>query len=87
LCFIPRLLENWSGTTLYYQGSFVSFYFNRQANGLYGYDTSLVLYNPPTRSWSFDPNFTQGPQWLPPITPVLRTINTTGFSQLLMPNQ
>ena len=89
----PRLLENWGGT-LNYMGSFVSFYYARQALGLYGYSNSSVsggsgpvLYKPPTRNWTFDGNFSDGPQWLPPDTPSLRTINTTGFSQMLMPNQ
>ncbi len=89
----PRLLENWGGT-LNYMGSFVSFYYARQALGLYGYSNSSVsggsgpvLYKPPTRNWTFDSNFSDGPEWLPPDTPKLRTINTTGFSQMLMPNQ
>lgn len=93
----PHLLEDWQagGTQdLNYMGSFVSFYFSRQALGLYGYSNTgvtgglgPVLFNPPTRNWSFDTNFSTGPQWLPPDTPLLRTINTTGFSQMLMPTQ
>ncbi len=89
----PRLLEAWGGA-LNYMGSFVSFYFNRQAVGVYGFEgatitggSSYVLFNPPTRNWAFDTNFTIATQWLPPITPVLRTINTTGFSQMLLPTQ
>jgi PilX N-terminal len=93
----PRLLEDW-GQGLNYMGSMVSMYFNRQAVGLYGYSNNAtasplpvgqgpVLYKPPTRNWSFDTNFTKGVTWLPPLTPVLRSINTTGFSQMLMPTQ
>jgi hypothetical protein len=68
-------------------GSMVSFYFNRQGVGLFGYSGDSTVYDPPGRLWSFDTNFTKGPTWLPPATPVLRTINTTGFSQMLMPTQ
>jgi hypothetical protein len=78
-----RYIENWGGDTLTYEGSLVSFYFSRQAVGLYKGNP----YSPPTRVYSFDNNFTQGPQWLPPRTPSLRTVNTIGFSQMLMPTQ
>lgn len=83
---LPRFSENWTNTSCYYMGSLVSFYFNRQANGSYD-DGTAVIYSPPARAWSFDTNFTTGPSWLPPDTPVLRTINTTGFSQMLLPTQ
>jgi hypothetical protein len=78
-----RYIENWGSATLNYQGSLVSFYYNRQAVGLY----KSISYSPPNRVYAFDGNFTQGPQWLPPRTPTLRTVNTTGFSQMLMPTQ
>jgi len=78
-----RYIENWGGDTLTYEGSLVSFYFSRQAIGLY----KGTPYSPPSRQYAFDNNFTQGPQWLPPRTPSLRTVNTTGFSQMLMPTQ
>ncbi len=78
-----RYIENWSGDTLTYEGSLVSFYFSRQAIGLY----KGTPYSPPSRTYAFDNNFTQGPQWLPPRTPSLRTVNTIGFSQMLMPTQ
>jgi hypothetical protein len=96
-----RFLENWAPPTnkgypaaaavatgqqtLFYEGSMVSFYFNHQAVGLY--KGSAATYSPPNRQYSFDTNFTLGPQWLPPRTPTLRSINTTGFTQLLMPTQ
>ena len=79
-----RYLEGW-GANLYYQGSLVSFYYSRQANGTY--KCCNTVYSPPTRVYSFDSTFTQGPQWLPPRTPSLRTVNTIGFSQMLMPTQ
>jgi len=81
-----RFLENWSGVKCYYDGSLVSFYYNRQGVGTYKGDVNNT-YQPPSRQYQFDTNFTQGPQWLPPLTPVLRSINTIGFSQEIMPTQ
>jgi hypothetical protein len=79
-----RYLENW-GSTLHYEGSLVSFYYNRQAVGTY--KSSSQVYGAPTRDYHFDTNFTLGPQYLPPNTPTLRSVNTTGFSQQLLPSQ
>jgi hypothetical protein len=79
-----RYVENWGPATLNYEGSLVSFYYSRQAIGLY---KGAPVYSPPNRIYDFDSNFTQGPQWLPPRTPTLRTVNTIGFSQMLMPTQ
>lgn len=79
-----RYLEG-NGGTLYYEGSLVSFYYNRQAIGLY--KCCNTVYGAPARTYSFDSNFSNGPQWLPPITPQLRSINTIGFSQDLLPTQ
>jgi hypothetical protein len=79
-----RFLEQW-GVNGYYDGSMVSFYFNRQGVGTY--KTGNYVYSPPVRVYQFDQNFTLGPQWLPPNTPVLRSINTIGFTQMLMPTQ
>jgi hypothetical protein len=75
-----RYVENWGPASLNYQGSLVSFYYARQAVGLY---KGAPVYSPPNRIYAFDGNFTQGPQWLPPRTPTLRTVNTIGFSQVL----
>jgi hypothetical protein len=79
-----RYIENWGPATLNYEGSLVSFYYSRQAIGLY---KGGPVYSPPSRIYNFDSNFTNGPQWLPPRTPTLRTVNTIGFSQMLMPTQ
>lgn len=79
-----RYLEAW-GAPLYYEGSIVSFYYNRQNIGLYKCCTTV--YSPPNRVYSFDNNFILGPQWLPPRTPSLRSVNTIGFSQELLPTQ
>jgi hypothetical protein len=78
-----RFLEVWPAC--YYQGSLVSFYYNRQGTGVY--KTGGAVYSPPDRHYTFDQNFTLGPQYLPPRTPSLRSINTIGFSQELLPTQ
>ena len=78
-----RFLEVWPAC--YYQGSLVSFYYNRQGTGVY--KTGGAVYSPPDRHYTFDTNFTLGPQYLPPRTPSLRSINTIGFSQELLPTQ
>ncbi|HKS81328.1 MAG TPA: PilX N-terminal domain-containing pilus assembly protein [Candidatus Acidoferrales bacterium] len=80
-----RYLEGWGGSSLYYDGSMVSFYYSRQSVG--PYKCCTTVYGPPDRQYAFDTNFTLGPQWLPPNTPVLRSINTIGFTQMLMPTQ
>jgi hypothetical protein len=77
-----RFLEGWNGT-LNYRGSIVSLYYNRQAVGPY---RGGVVYSPPTRGYAFDTNFLN-PLLLPPRTPMFRDVNTTGFTQLLLPNQ
>jgi hypothetical protein len=67
---------------LNYRGSIVTFYFNRQAVGTYRCCTTV--YSPPTRAYSFDTNFLD-PARLPPLTPMLRDLNTLGFSQEVRP--
>jgi hypothetical protein len=79
-----RYLENWNGTTLFYEGSIVSMFYARQATGLF--NSGGNNYSPPTRGYSFDVNFLN-PTLLPPRTPMFRDINTTGFTQLMLPTQ
>ena len=79
-----RYLESWSGDTLNYRGSIVSFFFSRQATGTYKCCTTV--YGPPTRGYTFDTDFLV-PALLPPGTPMFRDINTLTFRQLLRPNQ
>jgi hypothetical protein len=82
-----RFLEHWNGapgTTLFYEGSIVSLFYSRQANGLF--NSGNNNYSPPTRGYQFDVNFLN-PTLLPPRTPMFRDINTTGFTQLLLANQ
>jgi len=80
-----RYLETWpNNATLNYEGSLISLFYSRQAVGLFNSGTNN--YNPPTRAYSFDANFLD-PALLPPRTPMFRDINTTGFTQILLPNQ
>ncbi|HXX70707.1 MAG TPA: PilX N-terminal domain-containing pilus assembly protein [Candidatus Acidoferrum sp.] len=79
-----RYIENWGGQTLYYQGSIVSMWYNHQAVGLY--KCCNTVYSPPSRGYQFDTNFLT-PSLLPPLTPMLRTVNTIGFTQMLLPTQ
>jgi hypothetical protein len=78
-------LEDWGGINAIYKGSLVSFYYNRQGVGTY--KTDDTVYSPPNRLYSFDTNFALGPSFLPPRTPVLRSVNTIGFSQEILPTQ
>jgi len=80
-----RYVENWGASTLYYKGSLVSFYFNVQ--GIGPYKCCNTVYSPPNRQYTFDVSFTNGPQWLPPRTPTLRSINTIGFTQEILPTE
>jgi hypothetical protein len=79
-----RYIENWGGQTLNYRGSIISMYYNRQAVGLY--KCCNTVYSPPTRGYNFDTEFLT-PSNLPPRTPLFRDVNTTGFTQLLLPTQ
>jgi hypothetical protein len=80
-----RYIENWGPATLYYRGSLVSFFYSAQ--GIGPYKCCNTVYSPPTRRYTFDQNFTNGPQWLPPRTPTLKSINTVGFTQETLPTQ
>ncbi|MFN8062277.1 MAG: hypothetical protein U0Q12_24205 [Vicinamibacterales bacterium] len=73
-----RYIQDWGGQTLWYRGSIISFYPNRQAVGTYKCCTSV--YSPPTRGYNFDVEFLQ-PTLLPPRTPMFRDVNATGFTQ------
>ncbi len=81
-----RYIENWgtNNTTLWYRGSIVSLYFNRQATGTFKCCT--VVYSPPGRGYNFDTSFLN-PTLLPPRTPLFRDVNTTGFTRLMLPGQ
>jgi hypothetical protein len=81
-----RQLEDWSGNTLTYRGSIVSFYISRQATGIFKYEGGDIYVAPGTRNFTFDDDFLI-PSKLPPGTPMFRDVNTLTFRQLLRPNQ
>jgi hypothetical protein len=62
----PRFLENWSGKTLYYNGSMVVMFQSTIATAPWGSNSDT--YNPPIRQWAFDTNFNVEAE-LPPGTP------------------
>ncbi len=79
-----RFLENWGGQTLWYKGSVVSFYYSRQATGVYKDGLNNTVYSPPSRGYNFDSEFLT-PSLLPPRTPLFRDVNTIGFTQTILP--
>ncbi len=81
-----RYVENWSTSVpSYYLGSMVSTYYDHQAVAIWKCCNGSV-YNPPQRNYTFDQDF-QTPAKLPPLTPMLRDINTIGYTQLMLPTQ
>jgi hypothetical protein len=79
-----RYIENWGGQNLHYEGSLISLYVSHQAISVF--KCCSTVYSPPARDYNFDVEFLQ-PQLLPPRTPLFRDVNTTGFTQLLLPQQ
>jgi hypothetical protein len=59
-------------------------YYSHQGVGTY--KCCNTVYSPPVRAYQFDTNFLT-PNLLPPLTPMLRAINTIGFTQILLPTQ
>jgi len=81
-----RYVEDWSGETLYYVGSLASFYYARQATGIYKYNFNNVVYQPPTRNYTFDTDF-QSISKLPPGTPRFTDVNALSYYQSVLPSQ
>jgi len=77
-----RYIENWGNNNLWYEGSIVSMFYNHQAVGTFKCCTNV--YSPPTRQYQFDTNFLT-PSELPPLTPMLRLVNTIGSTQMILP--
>jgi hypothetical protein len=67
-----RLLENWSGNTLTYNGSIVVMFPSQYATN-YQVPPNNGYYNAPTRAWGFDSNFAQQ-GGLPPLTPQSKAV-------------
>ncbi|ABF41004.1 hypothetical protein Acid345_2003 [Candidatus Koribacter versatilis Ellin345] len=77
-----RYIENWGSASLYYEGSMVSLYYSRYGTG--AFKCCTTVYSPPTRKYSFDPNFLT-PSLLPPGTPEFKDVVDLGFQQNLNP--
>ena len=73
-----RLEENWSSSyTLTYNGSIVVMFPSIYATSFWQVPGNY--YNPPTRHWGFDANFTN-PNKLPPLTPKMYRITRTSWT-------
>jgi hypothetical protein len=79
-----RMLEG-NGQTVTYLGSIATFYYSRQATGIYKGGSSIV-YDPPIRAFTFDTDFLN-PTLLPPLTPVFRDLDDLGFSMEIRPGK
>jgi Tfp pilus assembly protein PilX len=77
-----RYLENWSGATLNYKGSLVSLYYSTYGTGTY--KCCNLVYQPPTRNYVFDSDFTL-PAGLPPGTPMFRDVDNLSYRQTFTP--
>lgn len=70
----PRFLEDWTGKTLWYSGSMVCMFYSQVATGLWnGIGDPPGIYNPPTRVWGLDANFSDENK-LPPGTPAITVL-------------
>jgi hypothetical protein len=63
-----RLLQDWSGDTLAYNGSIVVLFQSQYATAFWG---NSNYYGIPIRKWGFDLNFNQQSRQ-PPMTPQVR---------------
>ncbi len=72
-----RLLENWNGYSLTYNGSIVVMFTSQYATNKW--QLAGNYYKPPARNWAFDANFTTV-NGLPPLTPTVRTVCRQGWS-------
>jgi hypothetical protein len=77
----PRFHETWSGQTLSYRGSLVSFGAPQHSNGPWcGTGSGCNIYNPPARNWDFDADFMRVEN-LPPLTPRVVSVQQTFFTE------
>jgi hypothetical protein len=77
-----RMLEQ--GGTVNYRGSIATFFYSRQAIGVY--KCCATVYGAPTRVFNFDIDFLD-PAKLPPLTPMFRDLNALGFTEEIRPGQ
>ena len=82
--FLRFLEGSPSGDTVYYTGSMATFYYNRQATGVFKGSGTYVYGIPDNRIYNFDTDFLT-PALLPPLTPMFRDMIAVGFSQQLQP--
>lgn len=77
----PRFHETWSGLTLTYRGSFVSFGTPQHVNGAWcGTGGTCNIYDPPARNWDYDTAFNNAAN-LPPLSPRFVYLQQLLFSQ------
>jgi hypothetical protein len=77
----PRFHESWSGTTLFYRGSFVSLGTPRHSSGVWcGTGAGCNIYNAPQRNWDYDTDF-QNVANLPPLTPRFVAVDQILFTE------
>lgn len=72
-----RLLENWSGYTLTYNGSIMVMFPSQYATNVW--QQPGAYYGVPNRQWGFDTNFLIQSD-LPPLTPNFRTVIRNSWS-------
>jgi hypothetical protein len=77
-----RMLEQ--GGTVHYRGSIATFFYSRQAVGVY--KCCATVYGAPNRQFAFDTEFLD-PSLLPPLTPMFRDTNSLGFAQEVRPGK
>jgi hypothetical protein len=65
-----RLLEDWNGKTLTFNGAIAVIYYSKIADAPWG---GPEVYKPPTRAWSYDENLHQAAN-TPPGMPAVRTV-------------
>jgi hypothetical protein len=75
----PRFMENWSGQTFTYNGSMVCVFNSQIAD--YPWPGTGAVYNPPTRNWAFDKNYSN-PAKQPPMTPQVISVQRSKWALL-----
>ena len=73
-----RLLEDWSGRTLAFNGAMAVLYYSEEADAPWG---GPDVYAPPQRSWSFNASFLT-PSGQPAGTPELRAMFRSGWASV-----
>jgi hypothetical protein len=77
---LMRLLEDWTGDTLYYRGSLAPLWISRQARG--SFKCCRNVFKPPTTLvFEHDTDFLDMRKQ-PPATPHITDVNITGFRQI-----